>query len=201
MYILILLLIVVVIFKFLFSNFGNLNERDISERDKILDQLSRMMNNGGQNEIIIKDVSVSDNVNDRREIDINNELINTAKKVVETVNLALSNNDEKVLSELLTKDLFMIFKKNIDENVINNRIFKTIVVSFEDVAISRINVNSMNVRVVMNQINYIQDSNGNFLSGDKSKIVKVVENWEFVKNTDNTGLVPWLINNISECNA
>ena len=201
MYILILLLIVVVIFKFLFSNFGNLNERDISERDKILDQLSRMMNNGGQNEIIIKDVSVSDNVNDRQEIDINNELINTAKKVVETVNLALSNNDEKVLSELLTKDLFMIFKKNIDENVINNRVFKTIVVSFEDVAISSINMNSMNVRVVMNQINYIQDSNGNFLSGDKSKIVKVVENWEFVKNTDKTGLVPWLINNISECNA
>lgn len=201
MYILILLLIVVVIFKFLFSNFGNLNERDISERDKILDQLSRMMNNGGQNEIIIKDVSVSDNVNDRQEIDINNELINTAKKVVETVNLALSNNDEKVLSELLTKDLFMIFKKNIDENMINNRVFKTIVVSFEDVAISSINMNSMNVRVVMNQINYIQDSNGNFLSGDKSKIVKVVENWEFVKNTDKTGLVPWLINNISECNA
>ena len=201
MYILILLLIVVVIFKFLFSNFGNLNERDISERDKILDQLSRMMNNGGQNEIIIKDVSADDNVDDRREIDINNELINTAKKVVETVNLALSNNDEKVLSELLTKDLFMIFKKNIDENMINNRVFKTIVVSFEDVAISSINMNSMNVRVVMNQINYIQDSNGNFLSGDKSKIVKVVENWEFVKNTDKTGLVPWLINNISECNV
>ena len=102
MYILILLLIVVVIFKFLFSNFGNLNERDISERDKILDQLSRMMNNGGQNEIIIKDVSVNDNVNDGREIDINNELINTAKKVIETVNLALSNNDEKVLSDLLS---------------------------------------------------------------------------------------------------
>ena len=201
MYILILLLIVLVIFKFLFSNFGNLNERDISERDKILDQLSRMMNNGGQNEIIIKDVSADDNADDRREIDINNELINTAKKVVETVNLALSNNDEKVLSELLTKDLFMIFKKNIDENVINNRVFKTIVVSFEDVAISSINMNSMNVRVVMNQINYIQDSNGDFLSGDKSKIVKVVENWEFVKNTDKTGLVPWLINNISECNA
>ena len=201
MYILILLLIVVVIFKFLFSNFGNLNERDISERDKILDQLSRMMNNGGQNEIIIKDVSADDNVDDRREIDINNELINTAKKVVETVNLALSNNDEKVLSELLTKDLFMIFKKNIDENVINNRVFKTIVVSFEDVVISSINMNSMNVKVVMNQINYIQDNNGNFLGGDKSKIVKVVENWEFVKNTDKTGLVPWLINNISECNA
>ena len=201
MYILILLLIVVVIFKFLFSNFGNLNERDINERDKILDQLSRMMNNGGQNEIIIKDVSVNDNVNDGREIDINNELINTAKKVIETVNLALSNNDEKVLSELLTKDLFAIFKKNIDENVINNRVFKTIVVSFEDIAISSINMNSMNVKVVMNQINYIQDSNGNFLSGDKSKIVKVVENWEFVKNTDKTGLVPWLINNISECNA
>ena len=201
MYILILLLIVVVIFKFLFSNFGNLNERDINERDKILDQLSRMMNNGGQNEIIIKDVSADDNVDDKREIDINNELINTAKKVIETVNLALSNNDEKVLSELLTKDLFMIFKKNIDENMINNRVFKTIVVSFEDVAISSINMNSMNVRVVMNQINYIQDSNGNFLSGDKSKIVKVVENWEFVKNTDKTGLVPWLINNISECNA
>ena len=201
MYILILLLIVVVIFKFLFSNFGNLNERDISERDKILDQLSRMMNNDGQNEIIIKDVSVNDNVNNGREIDINNELINTAKKVIETVNLALSNNDEKVLSELLTKDLFMIFKKNIDENMINNRVFKTIVVSFEDVAISSINMNSMNVRVVMNQINYIQDSNGNFLSGDKSKVVKVVENWEFVKNTDKTGLVPWLINNISECNA
>lgn len=201
MYILILLLIVVVIFKFLFSNFGNLNERDISERDKILDQLSRMMNNGGQNEIIIKDVSVNDNVNDGREIDINNELINTAKKVIETVNLALSNNDEKVLSELLTKDLFMIFKKNIDENMINNRVFKTIVVSFEDVAISSINMNSMNVRVVMNQINYIQDNNGNFLSGDKSKIVKVVENWEFVKNTDKTSLIPWLINNISECNA
>ena len=201
MYILILLLIVVVIFKFLFSNFGNLNERDINERDKILDQLSRMMNNGGQNEIIIKDVSANDNVDDEREIDINNELINTAKKVVETVNLALSNNDEKVLSELLTKDLFMIFKKNIDENVINNRVFKTIVVSFEDVVISSINMNSMNVKVVMNQINYIQDSNSNFLSGDKSKIVKVVENWEFVKNTDRTGLVPWLINNISECNA
>ena len=201
MYILILLLIVVVIFKFLFSNFGNLNERDISERDKILDQLSRMMNNSGQNEIIIKDVSADDNVDDRREIDINNELINTAKKVVETVNLALSNNDEKVLSELLTKDLFMIFKKNIDENVINNRVFKTIVVSFEDVVISSINMNSMNVKVVMNQINYIQDNNGNFLGGDKSKIVKVVENWEFVKNTDKTGLVPWLINNISECNA
>ena len=201
MYILILLLIVVVIFKFLFSNFGNLNERDISERDKILDQLSRMMNNGGQNEIIIKDVSADNNTDDRREIDINNELINTAKKVVETVNLALSNNDEKVLSELLTKDLFMIFKKNIDENVINNRVFKTIVVSFEDVVISSINMNSMNVKVVMNQINYIQDNNGNFLGGDKSKIVKVVENWEFVKNTDKTGLVPWLINNISECNA
>lgn len=201
MYILILLLIVVVIFKFLFSNFGNLNERDINERDKILDQLSRIMNNGGQNEIIIKDVNPNDNVNDGREIDINNELINTAKKVIETVNLALSDNDEKVLSELLTKDLFVIFKKNIDENMINNRVFKTIVVSFEDVVISGINMNSMNVKVVMNQINYIQDNNGNFLSGDKSKIVKVVENWEFVKNTDKTGLVPWLINNISECNA
>lgn len=201
MYILILLLIVVVIFKFLFSNFGNLNERDINERDKILDQLSRIMNNGGQNEIIIKDVNPNDNVNDGREIDINNELINTAKKVIETVNLALSDNDEKVLSELLTKDLFVIFKKNIDENMINNRVFKTIVVSFEDVVISGINMNSMNVKVVMNQINYIQDNNGNFLSGDKSKIVKVIENWEFVKNTDKTGLVPWLINNISECNA
>ena len=94
-----------------------------------------------------------------------------------------------------------MYKKNIDENVINNRVFKTIVVSFEDVAISSINMNSMNVKVVMNQINYIQDNNGNFLSGDKSKIVKVVENWEFVKNTDKTSLIPWLINNISEYNA
>lgn len=200
MYILILLLLVAVIFKFLFNSFGNISEKDIDERNRILNNLSRMMNGNKSEEIVIKEVSV-DHVDKNNDMSEKNEFINTSKKVIETVNLALSNNDEKTLSGLLTESLFAIFKKNIDENLKNNRVFKTIVVSFDKIDVFSINMKTMNVRVVMNQINYIQDNESNFISGDKSKIVKVMENWEFVRNSDKSSTIPWLINNISEYNA
>ena len=189
-----------VIFKFLFNSFGNISEKDIDERNRILNNLSRMMNGNKSEEIVIKEVSV-DHVDKNNDMSEKNEFINTSKKVIETVNLALSNNDEKTLSGLLTESLFAIFKKNIDENLKNNRVFKTIVVSFDKIDVFSINMKTMNVRVVMNQINYIQDNEGNFISGDKSKVVKVMENWEFVRNSDKSRTIPWLINNISEYNA
>ena len=197
-----LLLFVVLIFKYLFNSFGNINEKDISERDKILQQLSKMMNTDNTKDGTIKKICVI-SVNETEQNKINQEIdfINTTKKVVEAVNSAFSNNDENALSGLLSDNLFFIFKQNIDENLRNNRFLKTIVVSFDEVIIINNNVNSVNIKVVMNQINYIQDQDGNFISGDKSKVVKVAEIWEFVRNNNNLKPAPWLVNNISEYNV
>ena len=197
-----LLLFVLLIFIFFFNSFGHINEKDISERDKILQQLSKMMNTDNTKDGTIKKICVI-SVNETEQNKINQEIdfINTTKKVVEAVNSAFSNNDENALSGLLSDNLFFIFKQNIDENLRNNRFLKTIVVSFDEVIIINNNVNSINIKVVMNQINYIQDKDGNFISGDKSKVVKVAEIWEFVRNNNNLKPAPWLVNNISEYNV
>ena len=110
---------------------------------------------------------------------------------------AFSRNDMQTLKELLSPEMYSVFEKNILKNKQNDMFCKTVIVSIVDKKILNKTIgggyNSISLLVDTQQINYIENSNGEVISGSKNRINKVKEVWNFVK-TDNDNY--WLLNSI-----
>ena len=164
----------------------------------ITDQITK--NNHPQAEFKLN-IDVADNVKKELEkINFNEDkFLKGAENAVEMVNDSFSNKDLETLKELLTTQVYNNFKKQIDELSNQNRVLKSSLISFLSNKINDIIVKNkmINIDVVfeMEQINFVEDKDGNVIMGSKKKIQKVKEKWTFEKKTgDKTNF--WLIKNI-----
>lgn len=167
---------------------------------KIIDITDQITKNNKSTEFKLS-ADVADNVKKELEkINFNEDkFLKGAENAVEMINDSFSNKDLETLKELLTTQVYNNFKKQIDELNNQNRILKSSLISFLSNKIDNIVVKNkmINIDVLfeMEQINFVEDKDGNIIMGSKKKIQKVKEKWTFEKKTgDKTNF--WLIKNI-----
>lgn len=167
---------------------------------KIIDITDQITKNNKSTEFKLN-IDVADNVKKELEkINFNEDkFLKGAENAVEMINDSFSNKDLETLKELLTTQVYNNFKKQIDELNNQNRILKSSLISFLSNKIDNIVVKNKNINIdvlfEMEQINFVEDKDGNIIMGSKKKIQKVKEKWTFEKKTgDKTNF--WLIKNI-----
>lgn len=126
-----------------------------------------------------------------------------AENVVEMVNDSFSNKDLETLKELLNVKVYNNFKQQIDELNQQNRILKSSLISFLSKKIDNIKIDNkiifIDVIFEMEQINFIEDKDGNIVMGNKKKIQIIKEKWTFERKVNNKNNF-WLIDNIENIN-
>lgn len=167
---------------------------------QIIDITDQITKNNKSTEFKLN-IDVADNVKKELEkINFNEDkFLKGAENAVEMINDSFSNKDLETLKELLTTQIYNNFKKQIDELNNQNRILKSSLISFLSNKIDNIVVKNKNINIdvlfEMEQINFVEDKDGNIIMGSKKKIQKVKEKWTFEKKTgDKTNF--WLIKNI-----
>lgn len=173
---------------------------------KIIDITNQInKNKDDKNKNLELDIEVDDNVKkELKKINFDEKkFLKGAENAVEMVNEAFSNKDLDTLKELLVAKLFNNFKKQIEELNNQNRILKSSLISFLSKKIENIKIVNKNICIDMifdmEQINFVEDQDGNIIMGNKKQIQKVKEKWTFEKKVgDKTNF--WIIKNIENIN-
>ena len=218
MNIIILLIAVIFVYKLLFSNFGLTSDEEKRKQNNVANNFIKNVtntepNNNSKKVIVFGDieefnkiyknyinrVSKQKTLQDKDEFD-ENKFLKSAEKVVGMVMDAFSEKRLDVLEKMLTTDLFQIFKKKIENSV--DIIYKSVIVAVTDKKIESKILDKKNkentVRINTDQINYIENTQGEIINGSKDKIVKVEELWTFVKDqTKNQENDVWLLKSIN----
>lgn len=218
MNIIILLIAVIFVYKLLFSNFGLTSDEEKRKQNNVANNFIKNVtntepNNNSKKVIVFGDieefnkiyknyinrVSKQKTLQDKDEFD-ENKFLKSAEKVVGMVIDAFSEKRLDVLEKMLTTDLFQIFKKKIENSV--DIIYKSVIVAVTDKKIESKILDKKNkeitVRINTDQINYIENTQGEIINGSKDKIVKVEELWTFVKDqTKNQENDVWLLKSIN----
>lgn len=218
MNIIILLIAVIFVYKLLFSNFGLTSDEEKRKQNNVANNFIKNVtntepNNNSKKVIVFGDieefnkiyknyinrVSKQKTLQDKDEFD-ENKFLKSAEKVVGMVIDAFSEKRLDVLEKMLTTDLFQIFKKKIENSV--DIIYKSVIVTVTDKKIESKILDKKNkeitVRINTDQINYIENTQGEIINGSKDKIVKVEELWTFVKDqTKNQENDVWLLKSIN----
>ncbi len=215
MYILVLLLMTVLIFKILFNNFGFMPNGEDKKKDEAINCFIKNISSNStkttQNTINSNNKKFFENIyenytnriknisnkNNKKE-GFDEELFKkTSEKAVITILDAFNNKDLKILEQMLTKDMLAIFNKNIKEMEEKQINYKTVVISFDEISILEKNFesnpNCIKVALKMKQINYAEDNEKNVVLGSKDKVGDIGEIWTFVKTDNNY----WLLNFIN----
>lgn len=218
MNIIILLIAVIFVYKLLFSNFGLTSDEEKRKQNNVANNFIKNVtntepNNNSKKVIVFGDieefnkiyknyinrVSKQKTLQDKDEFD-ENKFLKSAEKVVGMVMDAFSEKRLDVLEKILTTDLFQIFKKKIENSV--DIIYKSVIVAVTDKKIESKILDKKNkeitIRINTDQINYIENTQGEIINGSKDKIVKVEELWTFVKDqTKNQENDVWLLKSIN----
>ncbi len=173
---------------------------------KIIDITNQInKNKDDKNKNLELDIEVDDNVKkELKKINFDEKkFLKGAENAVEMVNEAFSNKDLETLQELLSTKLYNNFKKQIEELNNQNRILKSSLISFLSKKIENIKIVNKNICIDMifdmEQINFVEDQDGNIIMGNKKQIQKVKEKWTFEKKVgDKTNF--WIIKNIENIN-
>lgn len=208
------------------SVLGTRNDTD-NVRQKTLDEFFKnQMNKNSNKDNNAKIIDITNQINKNKDdknknleldIEVDNNIEKELKKInfdekkflkgaenaVEMVNEAFSNKDLDTLKELLVAKLFNNFKKQIEELNTQNRILKSSLISFLSKKIEDIKIINKNICIdmifEMEQINFVEDQEGNIVMGNKKQIQKVKEKWTFEKKVgDKTNF--WIIKNIENIN-
>lgn len=223
MYIFFLLIITILLFKTLFNVFGFTNTKNVNDKDEAIKNfLNNIVNNSDNtkentnnnnninnikyfeniyNNHINKIKNVTDNTDktDIKQVFIFDEelFLKLSEKAITMILNSFSENRLDILKQLMTNNMYLIFEKNVLENQKNNMFYKTVLVSIKDKNIIekdiKDNSGTIKLSLKMQQINYIEDKNGDIISGSKDRINEVNEIWVFVKNIDNNS---WLLSSI-----
>jgi len=114
-----------------------------------------------------------------------------AETAVELVSDSLSSQNFSALQKLLSDKMSSIFKKQVDDLSARGQAFKVSLISVLSKKIMSIELRDamlvVNVLFETEQINFIEDKDGNVLRGNKKKINKTSEQWTFVRNPSDTG--------------
>lgn len=221
MNIVILLVVVIFVYKLLFSNFGLMSDEEKRKQNDIANDFIKNVTSTGFNDTDKneKKVVIFGNVEEYNKIYKNyinrvNKQKDPAKKVdfdetkfmksaEKAISMIMDGFSEKrldVLEKMLVKELFQIFKNKIENS--NDLIYKVVVVSVIDKSIESKIINKKNktvaLKVTTEQINYIENTQGELISGSKDKVIKITELWTFAQGQikDSQEYV-WLLKSIN----
>lgn len=217
MNIVVLLILTVLLYRLLFSNFGFMSEKD-KKRQEAASNFMKSMNKSPKNVdiLIIGDKETFDKMYDnytkktkvkvsktdkRLEEFDEKAFLKISEKAITKISEAFSEKNIEALEKMLTKDLFKIFKEKIDN--MHNQIYKSVIVYFKDISIENKKITKktkvVSLRVKTEQVNYIEDECGNIINGSKDKSSEITELWTFVQNKSANNGVPatvWLLESI-----
>ncbi|MBR2141051.1 MAG: Tim44 domain-containing protein [Rickettsiales bacterium] len=212
MYIFLLLVVTILVFRVLFRKFGFTTTQDAMEKDEAIRRFIKEIDgnevkgysneSGGEDIKFFREIYSNyskKNKTEKGKVNIFDDeiFLKLSEKAIVSILDAFSRNDMQTLKELLSPEMYSVFEKNILKNKQNDMFCKTVIVSIVDKKILNKTIgggyNSISLLVDTQQINYIENSNGEVISGSKNRINKVKEVWNFVK-TDNDNY--WLLNSI-----
>lgn len=206
MTIVVLLILVIFVYKLLFSNFGLTSDDEKRKQNDIANNFIKNVtntansNNDGKTK---KKVVVLGNIEEFNKIYKNylnrtnkqkkadgkvefdeSKFLKSVEKAIAMVMDAFSEKRLDVLEKMLTKDLFQIFKKRIENS--EDLIYKAVVIAITDKTIESKIFNKRNkaitLKVTMDQINYVENTQGELISGSRDKTIRVTELWTFIQN-------------------
>jgi predicted lipid-binding transport protein (Tim44 family) len=224
--IIILILITVFIFKKLTSEFGKISEDD-KDRKKVIEELLKKQKEAENNKIVDITPQIKTHM-DKSLYSKNLKLINKSlknkieknsklKKALEKLNLdlflkgsdnaiemtieAFSKKNTETLKMLLSKNLYLEFKKQLDSAEKKKQNIKSSIISLINQEIINIELKNkfiyIDVKFKTEQINFIEDNKGNIISGDKNNIEIIEEIWSFKKDI-NSKDINWKIIGIED---
>jgi len=167
--------------------------------------ISNSIFNDKENENYGLDLELNDGVkNILQEIGFNKDkFLNGAEKAVEMINEAFSNKDLNTLQEIISNDLFNSIHDKMEKLASENRELSTHLISILLKKITNIGIGSekifIDVFFDMEQINFVQDKNGEVVLGSKKQIDEVKEVWRFsriIKSESNFWTVESINGNI-----
>lgn len=220
MYILLLLLLTLLIFKTLFNSFGvtTTDDRDRAikdfvkkisptkentingeivnnkkEKNKLPDDIKNNLSNIYKNYINKKNNPIEEIAKNKQE-SFNKELfLKSSEKAVVSILNYFSEENLNYLKMLLTENMYEIFERQILQNKEKEIKYKTIIISIKNKEI--LDISNCDTKVVlklaMEQMNYIEDKEGNVIGGSKEKVDNIEEIWTFIKKDQ-----MWLLDSI-----
>lgn len=221
MNIVILLVVVIFVYKLLFSNFGLMSDEEKRKQNDIANDFIKNVTNTGFNDTDKneKKVVIFGNIEEYNKIYKNyinrvnkqkdpakkvdfdeTKFMKSAEKAISMIMDAFSEKRLDVLEKMLVKELFQIFKSKIENS--NDLIYKVVVISVIDKSIESKIINKKNktvaLKVTTEQINYIENTQGELISGSKDKVIKITELWTFTQGQikDSQEYV-WLLKSIN----
>ena len=219
MYILLLLLLTLLIFKTLFSNFGVTTNDD---KDRAIKDFVKKIstNNAIDGEVVNNQKTekttklpedIKNNLSNMYNNYINNKktvehgtenkpetfnrdlFLKSSEKAVVSILNYFSEENLDYLKMLLTEDMYKIFERQILQNKEKEIKYKTVIISIKNKEI--LDVLNYDTKVIlklnMEQVNYVEDKDGNVISGSKDKIDNIEETWTFIKKDQ-----MWLLDSI-----
>lgn len=217
MNIVVLLILTILLYRLLFSNFGFMSGKD-KKRQEAASNFVKSMNKSQKNVdiSIIGDKEIFDKMydnytkkikfkiskSDKKQEEFDEKaFIKISEKTITKISEAFSEKNAEALEKMLTKDLFKIFKEKIDN--MHNQIYKSVIVYFKDISIENKKITKktkvVSLRVKTEQVNYIEDEGGNIINGSKDKPSEITELWTFVQSqssNNNTPVTVWLLESI-----
>lgn len=210
-----LILLVILIFKLLFKNFGFLSEEEYKKKKEAVERFigeenncssgdctNNLTNNSSVFKRTLKIVPVNEvNKKNKEEFD-DNIFLKSAEKAIIMITEAFSNKNLELLEKFSTKEMFLKFKTSVDQAIVDKISFKTAIIFFKEKSILKkffpLNMKKIFVKINTDQINYIENENNIVTEGSKNKIQNVSEIWEFIQNDKNINF--WFLNSIEEVN-
>lgn len=221
MYILLLLLLTLLIFKTLFNSFGvtTTDDRDRAikdfvrkispteentingevvnnkkEKNKLPDDIKNNLSNIYKNYINKKNNNSTEDIIENAQESFNRELfLKSSEKAVVSILNYFSEENLNYLKMLLTENMYEIFEKQILQNREKEIKYKTIIISIKNKEI--LDVSNCDTKVVlkleMEQMNYVEDKDGNVINGSREKVDNIEEIWTFIKKDQ-----MWLLDSI-----
>ncbi|MDR3079179.1 MAG: 39S ribosomal protein L45 [Rickettsiales bacterium] len=127
-----------------------------------------------------------------------------SEKMIVAVVEAFSERKSDLLRNMLSPGLFRTLGRKMDS--LGETLYRTVVVSFDEKTIERRRAGGhmgngmvVDLRVAMDQINYVEDPNRGVVYGSKNVIEKVFEIWSFVLSMGRNGQGCWLVKSIARC--
>jgi len=160
-----------------------------SQNLKILHQeLKKKVENDNKIKDILKDLDLV-------------QFLKGADNALEITIEAFSKKDLETLKSLLSKNLYLEFKKELDSAEKKKQNIKSSVIAVIKKSIADIRVKPkfvyIDVKFKTEQINFIEDEQNNIVAGNKNKIAIIEEIWSFKKES-NPKIINWQIIGITD---
>ncbi|MBA8667376.1 Tim44 domain-containing protein [Holosporaceae bacterium 'Namur'] len=196
--VLILAVIAGFIFTKLFKTLGKVEDGDETRTNEIIKNFKKRQSGEDNAEAEINiasafEASMSQKVRDTfdkaRKIDpkFNAEkFLNGAKQAFEVIVKAYVGGDKPTLQQLLSRDVFSSFAREIERRNEAKEVHENTLIRFKECEITDAELNgnilTISVKFISEQINLIKDHLGNIITGDPSKIQTIQDAWIFAKH-------------------